>query len=213
VWGGGFGGGPSPTSNCRSSITVIRNTARFVRPLQLGAYRIVEDRQTAVLLPTHQQTAADGITQPPVPTANAFQFTTQNLEAVTLDSTRMLLNPKSAISAHLQGDGTLTLTILGRFPAAIRVTLDGLSVPITITPNGLTATLPLDGRVQQLMIARRMPLAGMDPIEVGHGRSSLSSGISKLVRPRVRVCVMILVHRHATSCSGPSAPGRRPSTP
>lgn len=86
---------------------------------------------------------------------NAFRLSSTNLGSATLDADRMRLDPKRDMTAVVQGDGELELTLRGRFPASVVVTLDGDAVPASVTRDGLVMSLPLSGEDQMLVIARR----------------------------------------------------------
>jgi hypothetical protein len=89
---------------------------------------------------------------PRPPVSNAFRLHADALQAVTLDATRMRLDTRRAITATVSGDGSVRLTLLGRFPSRLRATLDGASVPVTTGNGALSLTLPLRSTAARLVI-------------------------------------------------------------
>ena len=86
------------------------------------------------------------------PVQNAFRLSSTNLGSAALNVDRMRLDPTSAITAIVQGDGELELTLRGAFPASVEVTLDGQAVASSISQDGLVVVLPLSGEDQDLLI-------------------------------------------------------------
>lgn len=83
---------------------------------------------------------------------NGFTMTTKNLASAAVDLNRMKLDPRRTITGTVQGDGALTMTLLGKFSGTPVVTLDSVALPVSRTSQGLTVELPLTGEQQTLTV-------------------------------------------------------------
>ncbi|HEX8744207.1 MAG TPA: prolyl oligopeptidase family serine peptidase [Thermoleophilaceae bacterium] len=78
------------------------------------------------------------------PRANRFEAQLTNVERMTLDVGRMGLDPTRPLGARLDGDGTTTLVLVGRF-GNVSATLDGDPVGVGRVPGGISVAVDLAG--------------------------------------------------------------------
>jgi hypothetical protein len=119
--------------------------ARFRGLLRLTPEEFAEVWRPEVLQPGWRELALDARHEelPAEAVANAFRLEARSLEAVALDLQRMALDDRRLLTAAVRGDGTLSLTLLGRFPSSTRATLDGRELTVRTTGDGITVDLAL----------------------------------------------------------------------
>jgi hypothetical protein len=79
---------------------------------------------------------------PAPPTSNGFTATLTGAEAVALDTAQMRISTTQAITGDLSSDHALTLSLLARFPARTRVTLDGVRTAASRRAGSLVIAVP-----------------------------------------------------------------------
>lgn len=87
---------------------------------------------------THEQWRLTGRTFGPIPTvkSNSVVLTLSGLSGATFDTTRMSLNTGELMTLKVTGDGTSTLTLVGRWTGAVQVLRDSIPVGTVKPQNG-----------------------------------------------------------------------------